>query len=239
MHVPNIPTPDSVMIDLLKLIFGSSSIVVVGFTVASSLWSWVDPVKTGTKRARQAMRSVMGVPPLARAIGLIISVAMLPLQLVWLFATYLVGNGLGYMFADRPGWTGSPTWSVFIRTLRWDWVSQVYVAVAIVALAVAYMTSFRNHSDRAHSVVWLLALPLIPIGCITLLGTVLSGLLNVMYMINHEGVSASELVEAKDFFIKCLAITGMIVAYLISSYTITSTPGLIARIWSPRHSYQR
>ena len=236
MNFPNIPSPDSVITDLLKLIFGSSSVVVLGFTIAASLWAWVDPTKKGVKAARRAAGLLMSVPPLTRAIGFIISVAMLPLQLVWLFATYVVGNGLSYMFIGRPGWTGSPSWSVFVTTMRWDWVSQVYVAAAVVALAVAYVASFGKQSDAAHSAVWLIALPLIPIGGFTLLGTALSGLLNVFYMINDEGVSAGSIAESKDYFIVCLAITGMIVAYLIASFTITSTPGLIARIWRPRHS---
>jgi hypothetical protein len=55
-------------------------------------------------------------------------------------------------------------------------------------------------------------------------------------MINHDGVSAAKLAETKDGFIKCAAITGMVVAYLIASVTITSTPDLIARIWRPRQS---
>jgi len=52
----------------------------------------------------------------------------------------------------------------------------------------------------------------------------------------YMALSTADLAEAKDFPIKCLAITGMIVTYLIASMTITSTPGLMAQIWRPRAS---
>jgi hypothetical protein len=236
VHFPTIPTPDDVITYYLKLIFGPSSFIVAVVVVAKSLWSWVGPTRKGVEVVRGGVRLVMGVPPVARAIGLVITAAMLPLQLVWLLATYVVGNGIGYFFGNRPGWTGSPDWSVFIKTMRWDWVSQVYVAAAVVVLVVAYVATFRGRDDAAHSGVGLLALPLMPIGALALLGALLGGLMSVLYMIDTNGASPATIAEAKDFCVKCAAITGMIAAYLIATVTITGTPGLMARIWRPRRA---
>ena len=241
MQVPNIPTPDEFFKHLLIAVFGQGAAIVGLYVLVYSVWSWysagqftIKTIGKGIETGRRVHGRLFELGPVGAVLGFVISVVVLVLQTIWIGLSYLIGNGLSWFFiGGRSGMRNGPDWKAFIADLRWDWVSGVYVAGAVVVLLLAYQAAFyADWEETAKRAMTILTAPLVFVGVLSGLGAALAGVVFIMYSISHQHDAF-----AKDFGLKALALAVIAATYIVASRTIARTPALIAGVWRPVGEY--
>jgi hypothetical protein len=232
MSFSDLPGPDDVIKELLIGVFGPSATIVVMFMIANLASSWFGFVKSGVRLGRRSMvaasqahAKVMEMRPAAVAIGSLVTVFILFLQVVWLWSASRISNGLSYLW-NAPFGRGSPEWSGLVSYTNWDWIATSYMLVSVGWLVKCYFFAFSDRKDPVGNGTVLLALPLVlPWGLLMLLGSLLS-LLNfgLHWLTDHS------------FRMPGYGWTAIVVTLLVLSYTIAVSIALnstvtVVRIW--------
>jgi hypothetical protein len=232
MNFSNLPSPGGVIKELLIGVFGPSAAIVAIFTIVNFALSWFGVAKSGVRLGRrsvvaasQAHTRVMGMRPAAVAIGSLITVFMLFLQIAWLWSASRISNGLSYLW-NAPFGRGNPEWSGLVSYTNWGWIATLYMLASVGILVKCYIFAFGDRKDPVGGGVVLLTLPLLlPWGLLTVLGSLVS-LLNfaLHWLTNHS------------YRMPGYGWTFMVMTLLVLSYTIAVSTALnstitIARIW--------
>jgi hypothetical protein len=227
--------PDDILENFLKYLFGSSSVIVTVFLIVKFLLDWW---AFGTSTVRQTRRGIQAtttaytrlrrIGPVQVLFAVVVSIAVLAIQAVWLASSYVVGNGVALFVLNRPVHDG-PHWGEFIASMRWDLVSITYVVLAVLALLIQYRRG--GSADDGNPARTLIMLPLTVIGGFAAFAALLSGLM--WALLTWKPDPNIELTPAwtAQFGLQTGSIAGIALAYALSTAVIMRTPEMMRRAW--------
>ena len=171
--------------------------------------------------------------PAAVALGSLITVLILFLQIVWLWSASRISNGLSYLW-NAPFGRGGPEWSGLVSYTNWDWIATSYMQASVGALAKCYFFSFGDRKDPVGNGTVLLALPLVlPWGLLTFFGSLLALLdFGLHWLTDHS----SRMPEGGWTFI---AVTLLVLSYTIAVSIALNSTMMITRMWRSHGGPQR
>lgn len=229
------PSPDDLIKQVLGAVFGSSSIIVTLFVVAKLMKDWLDAMMTTVRWTRKTTGLALDtydrlrrIGPAQTALASVITAVMLAIQALWLALSYFIGNGVSLFALDRPVHDG-PHWTDFVASLRWDVVSGVFVAVAVLALVLEYRGGTREQDGNPmHRI---LMFPLVLIGGLCVVAALLGALMWMLLTWKPDPNIDFSAAWAGHFAIQAGSIAGIALAYAISTSVVMRTPKLIRDSW--------
>jgi hypothetical protein len=232
--IPDLPTFDEFVAELLRKVFGPGATIVAIWLAFSWLLSWQSGYGYGVRFVRFSRRSAdaaLSLRPISRAFALVSSVAMLVLQAIWIWTCYVAGNVWSHL-VNPQGTIVGPDFGYIFGSLHWDTISKVYVGACVLALIAAYADAI-GLSSPILVVLWAPILLLaVPNGFFTVFALLVSafGLAFALLQRLVDGYF-----HPMDPFIKAmLLILGLGLTHIVTTVMALSTPNMMSNAWKRR-----
>lgn len=231
MGFPEIPEPFDVLESLLTEFFGPASVVVFLSLAVAAVVAWYEAALTAIKLGKVghswAVRLFMRISQHSRgyrAVGVVLSAAVVLIQALWAYLAYVAGNVISRVAGVSEDVDLSKlTVDQFVRSLSWDWVSTGYVVLCAAALVHAYR---YPRYRRNRTVATVLSLPAYPIALFGTLGA-------TWVLLDHLGVGdvyGNHFTKGEVILAYAMGATS--IAYIIATRAALNTPGLVANYWT-------
>lgn len=241
MHLPNLPSPDQVVVHFLQLIF-PQGLLLFFLILLYTLYSWYDAIKktaeaarTGVGFARDWIARITMRPSQAVTLAFLASILLLLAQASWILFSFFLGNVISAAMGLNHGLhilmlrAIVPTWSQFSSNLRLDAVSGIYAALSV---AVVIRTYWRARDrTRVKNIGWVFTAPAYFYGFLGLLGGALSLIVDIFAPLVGDNAHVSSGLVA---FLLGVGVVGAL--YALSCHLLARAPIVLADMWSGRNA---
>lgn len=229
MPLDSIPKPDDLVEDALKAIFGPAAIITIVFILGNLTVAWIGAWQTGAKvaratatTARQASARLSQMPRTAAAVASLTTATIVGVQGMWLWLSYVIGNGTSYLFTGNVPPSG-PQWGTVLQSLHWDPIVETYVLASAVGIVAAYVLALKG--KEPGWVVAALSLPAIFWGALTGFGSLLALLVASLHLISDHNFPLD------DSSRSMMLMFGIAVTQIIACSLAMNSTETVVKVW--------